>query len=166
MGRFPGMHTKRSAARPACEIGECRPWPEKFAAEQPTKAVAAALGVGLLLNLLPIGRMAGSRLRGAAGRCSRGAWRGDAGGRCAGLQWRSRVPRCPAAADSCGAGVGAKNTREEGGPPVDIPASRNGRVGRPKNFPSLRGLPESQPRRIVSCRRATGVRDVRWCPAI
>ena len=53
------MHTKRSAARPAGEIGECRPWPEKFAAEQPTKAVAAALGVGLLLNLLPIGRMAG-----------------------------------------------------------------------------------------------------------
>jgi hypothetical protein len=53
------MHTKKSAARPAGGAGECRPWPEKFATEQPAKAMLAAVGVGLLFNLLPIGRLVG-----------------------------------------------------------------------------------------------------------
>jgi hypothetical protein len=34
-------------------------WPEKFAIEQPTKAMAAALGTGFLLNLLPVGKIVG-----------------------------------------------------------------------------------------------------------
>ena len=53
------MHTKNSSARLAGEVGQRRPWPERFATDEPTKAVAAAFGVGLLFNLLPIGRIVG-----------------------------------------------------------------------------------------------------------
>ena len=59
MGRFQGMHTKKSSARPAGGAGHSCPWPEKFITEQPTKAVAAAFGVGIFLNLLPIGKIVG-----------------------------------------------------------------------------------------------------------
>ena len=53
------MDSKASSSRPAGRGGENVPWPEKFTTEQPTKAVAAALGVGFLLNLLPIGKIVG-----------------------------------------------------------------------------------------------------------
>src|SRR6266446_10397934 len=52
------MRSTISSSRPAGTDGEAVPWPETFA-EQPVKAVAAAFSAGLLLNLLPIGKIAG-----------------------------------------------------------------------------------------------------------
>lgn len=52
------MQNKKSSARREEQAGQ---WlsPDKFITEEPTKAMATALGVGLLLNVLPIGRIAG-----------------------------------------------------------------------------------------------------------
>ena len=53
------MHTKKTSPPPARRDEQCRQWPEKFITEQPTKAVAAAFGVGIFLNLLPVGKIVG-----------------------------------------------------------------------------------------------------------
>lgn len=52
------MQTKKSSARPEGQAGHWRS-PDKFITEEPTKAMVTALGVGLLINVLPIGRIAG-----------------------------------------------------------------------------------------------------------
>src|SRR5438045_1827915 len=57
--RWTIMHLKESHARRAKKTTDGLMWPEKFPTAQPTKAVAAALGTGFLLNLLPIGKIVG-----------------------------------------------------------------------------------------------------------
>ena len=42
------------------KAAECVSWPEKYATKQPTRAVAAAVGAGFLLNLLPISKIVGA----------------------------------------------------------------------------------------------------------
>ncbi len=53
------MQSKKLEAPRASNRVSCHSWSHQFAIEKPKKAVGTAFGLGLVLSLLPVGKMAG-----------------------------------------------------------------------------------------------------------